>query len=137
MTPKASFTICSTMFRAASLVIANLECPLIDKPTPISKTGPVFGEDSASINGIRAAGIDVLCLANNHILDHGAEGLENTLAVCAKAGVSTVGAGANLASARQVLVMNGGRRSRRRAGDGRARVFDRHGRPHREPILSI
>jgi poly-gamma-glutamate synthesis protein (capsule biosynthesis protein) len=91
-------------FRAAGLVIANLECPLIDKPTPISKMGPVFGEDSAAINGIRAAGIDVLCLANNHIFDHGPQGLENTMAVCAKAGVSTVGAGANLASARRVLV---------------------------------
>ena len=91
-------------FEAAGLVIANLECPLIDQLTPISKTGPVFGEDAACINGIRAAGIDVLCLANNHILDHGAEGLENTLAACAKAGISTVGAGANLAAARQVLV---------------------------------
>ena len=88
----------------ADLVIAGLECPLVNKPTPISKTGPVFGEDSACINVIRAAGIDVLNLANNHILDHGAEGLENTLAVCAKAGVSTVGAGPNLATARHILV---------------------------------
>src|SRR5687768_12884401 len=93
------------VFKAAGLVIANLECPLIDKPTPISKTGPIFGEDSASINGIRAAGIDMLCLANNHILDHGSQGLENTLAVCANAGIATVGAGANLASARQIRVM--------------------------------
>ena len=46
----------------------------------------------------------MLCLANNHIFDHGPQGLENTLAVCAKAGVSTVGAGANLAAARQILV---------------------------------
>jgi poly-gamma-glutamate capsule biosynthesis protein CapA/YwtB (metallophosphatase superfamily) len=91
-------------FSNADLVIANLECPLIDQPTPIAKMGPLFGEDSACIKGIRAAGIDILCLANNHILDHGPRGLDNTLAVCAKAGVSTVGAGANLAAARQVLV---------------------------------
>ena len=91
-------------FQRASLVIANLECPLIAAPTPISKMGPVFGEDAACINGIRAAGIDVLALANNHILDHGAQGLENTLAVCANAGIATVGAGANLAAARQILV---------------------------------
>jgi poly-gamma-glutamate capsule biosynthesis protein CapA/YwtB (metallophosphatase superfamily) len=91
-------------FRAADLVIANLECPLIRKPTPIAKTGPVFGEAPACINGVRAAGIDVLCLANNHILDHGADGLASTLEVCATAGVSTVGAGRNLAAARQILV---------------------------------
>jgi poly-gamma-glutamate capsule biosynthesis protein CapA/YwtB (metallophosphatase superfamily) len=93
-------------FRAADLVIANLECPLITRATPIAKTGPVFGVPSESINGIRAAGIDVLCLANNHIFDHGAEGLENTLAVCAKACISTVGAGPSRDVARQVLIKN-------------------------------
>ena len=91
-------------FENADLVIANMECPLIDRPTPKPKAGPVFGEDPTCINGISAAGIDVLCLANNHILDHGPRGLETTLAACAGAGISTVGAGANVAVARQVLV---------------------------------
>lgn len=95
-------------FRNADLVIANLECPLIKRPTPIAKTGPVFGEDAACINGVREAGIDVLCLANNHILDHGPEGLETTLSACARAGIATVGAGANLAAAGQVLVKKAG-----------------------------
>jgi len=91
-------------FAAADLTIANLECPLIREPSPIYKTGPVFSEDCDCINGIREAGIDVLNLANNHILDHGAKGLENTLRVCAEAGISTVGAGENLAAARRMLV---------------------------------
>jgi len=91
-------------FEAADLTIANLECPLIQKATPILKTGPVFGEESACVNGIKQAGIDVLGLANNHVMDHGATGLENTLEVCAKAGISTVGAGANLDAARQILI---------------------------------
>jgi poly-gamma-glutamate synthesis protein (capsule biosynthesis protein) len=91
-------------FGEADLVIANLECPLVEERTPIAKTGPVFGEAPACINGIKAAGIDVLCLSNNHILDHGPKGLESTLAACARAGISTVGAGATLAAARQVLV---------------------------------
>ncbi len=90
--------------QAADLVIANLECPLIEQPSPILKTGPVFGEGSDCINGIKQAGIDVLCLANNHILDHGAPGLKNTMKVCAEAGIKTVGAGENLAVARQVLI---------------------------------
>ena len=91
-------------FREADLVIANLECPLIERPSPIPKTGPAFGADSNCIQGIRAAGIDVLCLANNHILDHGPQGLANTLAVCAEAGLSTVGAAADLATAGQILI---------------------------------
>jgi poly-gamma-glutamate capsule biosynthesis protein CapA/YwtB (metallophosphatase superfamily) len=91
-------------FQFAGLVIANLECPLIDKASPIAKTGPVFGESGACINGIRAAGIDVVSLANNHILDHGGSGLAHTLTVCAQAGIATVGAGSNLAAARRILV---------------------------------
>ena len=58
-------------FQQADLTIANLECPLIEHPSPIRKTGPTFGESRDCIKGIMEAGIDVLCLANNHILDHG------------------------------------------------------------------
>ena len=98
-------------FDQADLSIANLECPLIERQTPTKKTGPTFGEPSACINGIKKAGIDVLNLANNHILDHGAPGLENTLAVCAQAGIATVGAGPNLDAARRILIRDlGGRR---------------------------
>jgi poly-gamma-glutamate capsule biosynthesis protein CapA/YwtB (metallophosphatase superfamily) len=88
----------------ADLVVANLECPFIEAPTPIFKTGPVFGLESACINGISKAGIDVLALANNHIMDHGAAGLQNTLKVCARAGVATVGAGENVAAARRIFI---------------------------------
>jgi poly-gamma-glutamate synthesis protein (capsule biosynthesis protein) len=91
-------------FEQADLVIANLECPLIESPSPILKTGPTFGEPGDCVNGIKAAGIDVLGLANNHILDHGAAGLRNTLEVCARAGIDTVGAGENLEAARGILI---------------------------------
>jgi poly-gamma-glutamate synthesis protein (capsule biosynthesis protein) len=90
--------------KQAGLVIGNLECPLIRQPSPIRKTGPVFGQPEACINGIREAGIGLLCLANNHILDHGAAGLRNTLEVCARAGIGTVGAGDNTAAARRIWV---------------------------------
>ena len=74
-------------FVAAHLTIANLECPLFRKPFPIPKTEPTFGEDGDYINGIREAGIHGLGLANNHILGHEAAGLENTMAICADAGI--------------------------------------------------
>jgi poly-gamma-glutamate capsule biosynthesis protein CapA/YwtB (metallophosphatase superfamily) len=90
-------------FHQTDLCLANLECPLIEQPNPITKTGPVFGEPSTCINGMKEAGIDVLCLANNHILDHGGPGLDNTLAVCARAGIATVGAGPNLEAARRIF----------------------------------
>ncbi|HEV2393441.1 MAG TPA: CapA family protein [Verrucomicrobiae bacterium] len=93
-------------FGQTSLSIANLECPLIAQPMPIRKTGPVFGQSGMCIKGIQQAGIGILNLANNHILDHGAPGLRNTMDVCARAGIATVGAGENLAAARQILIRN-------------------------------
>jgi len=88
-------------FQQAGLRLANLECPLVETLTPVLKTGPVFGEPSGCI---KAAGIQVLNLANNHILDHGAPGLKNTLEVCSRAGIATVGAGPNLDAARRILI---------------------------------
>ena len=91
-------------FEQADLCVANLECPLVNQSPPVAKTGPVFGEPSACINGIKQAGIDVLNLANNHILDHGEPGLKHTLDVCSGAGIQTVGAGPDLDAARRILI---------------------------------
>ena len=122
-------------FAAADLVIANLECPMIERPSPIAKTGPTFGEPAACLNGITAAGIDVLCLANNHILDHGVPGLTHTLEACARAGLATVGAGLTPADARRILV--------RQVGSWRVGILamaehefsvTRHGSPGANPL---
>lgn len=91
-------------FRAADLVVANLECPFIERSTPIVKTGPAFGASPDCIRGIKEAGIGVLCLANNHVLDHGAPGLKTTMDTCAGAGIATVGSGENLGLARRPLI---------------------------------
>ena len=92
--------------QSADLAIANLECPLITEEAPIMKTGPNFGAPPAAIEAIRKAGIDVLTLANNHIMDHGAGGLKTTMDACATGGILTVGAGKDLAAARRILIQN-------------------------------
>jgi len=91
-------------FEAADLVVANLECPLIERPSPILKTGPVFGAEVSAINGIKAGGVDLLCLANNHIKDHGAAGIRSTLKACRAQQLETVGVGENLEEASKIWV---------------------------------
>ncbi|MFH1037839.1 MAG: CapA family protein [PVC group bacterium] len=91
-------------FEQADLSIVNLECPLIGEERPIKKVGPVLGAPRESVNGLEAAGIDVVNLANNHILDHGAEGLASTLEACRQSGIDCVGAGADIREARKILV---------------------------------
>jgi hypothetical protein len=79
-------------FDAADFVIANLECPLVGETSPVLKTGPIIGAKPGTTAGIKAIGIDLLTLANNHILDHGEAGLASTLQACRSAGIDTVGA---------------------------------------------
>lgn len=73
--------------------IFNLEVPLTDFETPISKCGPNLIAPTATVNGIKAIGADFLTLANNHILDQGEQGLQSTVDVLSKAGISYAGAG--------------------------------------------
>lgn len=91
----------------ADFRVANLECPLISKPTPPPKIGPVVGVMTDNANALSS--FSLLGLANNHILDHGAEGLLNTIELLNAAGVQYVGAGENLDSASQphIATING------------------------------
>ena len=87
----------------ADLFIANLECPLIERATPIVKTGPVLGAPVQCVKGLRTMGLQALGLANNHIMDHGISGLETTLSACSNAGIPTFGAGLCLKEASDIL----------------------------------
>ncbi len=87
------------IFRRSDLVIANLECPLSDRKNPIDKVGRNLIAPTNSIMGIKEAGIGLLNLANNHIMDQGALGLSSTIEACSKNGIKTLGAGKNIAEA--------------------------------------
>jgi poly-gamma-glutamate capsule biosynthesis protein CapA/YwtB (metallophosphatase superfamily) len=89
---------------SADLTVVNLECPLVDSVNPIPKIGPALHADTDCIRGIGKSGIDMVNLANNHILDQGWEGLRSTLDVCEKNSIGTFGAGINLDEARQIKI---------------------------------
>ncbi len=73
--------------------IFNLELALTDKETPIRKAGPNIAAPTATIAGYRALGVDLLGVSNNHILDHGYEGMVSTFRTLDEAGIARVGAG--------------------------------------------
>lgn len=99
------------VFKDADFRVINLECPLITEETPIKKDGPVLGVHFNTINGLRAIGIDAVNLANNHILDHGEEGLKSTIESCKKHNIDFFGAAKNLEEAQKPLIrIIGGKR---------------------------
>jgi hypothetical protein len=91
-------------FGRADIRVVNLECPLVADLTPIRKVGLALGVSKDCVNGLRAAGIGAVNLANNHILDQGEAGLRSTIDACAAAGIGCFGAGSNLAQAGRVFV---------------------------------
>lgn len=79
--------------KESDLTILNLESPLTNSGSIISKSGPNIKANPQSIELLTYAKVNLVTLANNHIMDYGEEGLRSTLDVCKKNNISTVGAG--------------------------------------------
>lgn len=77
----------------ADLRCFDLEVPLTDRDTPIAKHGPKLRAPENTVAGIKAMGINLLTLANNHILDQGQTGLKATLEALDGAGIPHFGTG--------------------------------------------
>ena len=81
--------------------LINLECVISDRGRewqPDSKAFH-FRAQPRAIDFLRAAKIDCVTLANNHVLDYGTEALIECLALLDRAGIKRTGAGASLAEA--------------------------------------
>jgi poly-gamma-glutamate synthesis protein (capsule biosynthesis protein) len=87
----------------ADAVLANLECcistrgerwPNPDKPF-------FFRAPPVAVEALHRLGVSIVTLANNHALDYGPDALLDTLDVLHDAGIRTIGAGADLESARR------------------------------------
>lgn len=89
----------------ANIRIFNLECPLIDKDYPILKKGPNLRAPTSTINGISSLKPSLVALANNHIFDHGIEGLNSTVNVLKKYNIPFIGIGKNLTDASKPYIL--------------------------------
>ena len=78
---------------SADYRIFNLEVPLTDREQPIPKCGPNLIAPTKCIAGYQAMGVDLLTLANNHILDQDQQGLESTAKTLNQAGIAYTGVG--------------------------------------------
>lgn len=80
---------------AADVSLCNLECPLTDEGEPHPTKSYVFRGRPSNVAGLTYAGIDLATIGNNHIVDYGARGLEETQEVLDAAEIRWFGAGAN------------------------------------------
>jgi poly-gamma-glutamate capsule biosynthesis protein CapA/YwtB (metallophosphatase superfamily)/outer membrane protein assembly factor BamB len=89
----------------ADLAVANLECVLTTQGSPLDKSyliraHPRWGQT------LLEAGLDLVTLSNNHALDFGYAGLDETLSTVQALGIATIGAGPSQSLAHRPALFN-------------------------------
>ncbi len=95
---------------AADLRLANLECALTRRARPWTRTFKAFhfrADPRRALDVLRAARVDAVSLANNHVLDFEEEGLFDTLRALDSARIAHAGAGGTLDTAMNAALLPG------------------------------
>ena len=92
---------------AADITVGNLESTLSQRGAP-TQGGDSFGADPNVREALRAAGFDVIGLANNHLGDYGAAAMRDTFRLLREGRLPYVGAGRNREEAERALVVERG-----------------------------
>jgi len=96
------------LFSSADNRIVNLETPLTDNSPQnrIIKTGPHLQSNAETILPyLKQLKVDIVTLANNHIMDYGAKGLADTFDILHANQIGYVGAGRNLQKAAKPFII--------------------------------
>lgn len=89
------------------ITFGNLECPITSGGSPVFKSPKyIFRADASNAYALKNSGFDILNLANNHTMDYGREGLEDTIELLNKENIKTVGAGKDREDARKPVYMS-------------------------------
>ena len=96
--PATAFGPIATVLRSADFTAVNLETAVTGGGTPQPKTYH-FRTGPAAFTALRDGGVDLVTMANNHVLDYGQAGLADTLAAVKAARFPYVGIGTSAAAA--------------------------------------
>ncbi|MEE9614399.1 MAG: CapA family protein [Thermodesulfobacteriota bacterium] len=103
--PSYPFAFTADIFGEGDMVIVNLESPLTEREKAFMEKEYVFKAGAGAAEALKAGGVDVATLANNHIMDYGAAGLGDTMARLDGLGIAHGGAGRTLEEARRPAVV--------------------------------
>ncbi|MDY6796918.1 MAG: CapA family protein [Actinomycetota bacterium] len=98
----------SDLFDGYDLVAVNLESPLCrySEPHEDQLSVHIRGDDDCA-SPMAEAGVDAVCLANDHIMDFGSQGLEETLNALRSEEIGSYGAGPSASMASKPLIEEG------------------------------
>ncbi|MEU0935246.1 CapA family protein [Embleya sp. NPDC005971] len=88
---------------AADLAMVNLESAITERGTPENKTYH-FRAPAKALTELKAVGIDTVSMANNHAVDYGKVGLEDSIAAIQDPPIGVVGIGKDAAQAYRPVI---------------------------------
>jgi poly-gamma-glutamate synthesis protein (capsule biosynthesis protein) len=103
--PHEVFAAVRDVLQVPDILLANLEGAYTDDPHPVPSAPSIVSAPARNLDAYSRAGFDVMCLANNHILDVGYEAMLESRARLRAQGVQTCGAGDSLNDARKPAVL--------------------------------
>ncbi len=94
------------IIKSVDFSLVNLESPITGTSfRPIPKCGPNLRCSQKAVEAIKYAGFTGVTLANNHIMDYGADGMHKTVECCKAVGLDVVGVGDTLSEAASILYL--------------------------------
>jgi len=96
---------------AADVFMVNQEFPFTERGTKAADKQYTFRLPHDRLHLMNEMGIDIVTLANNHMLDFGPEGITDSISALNEAGIKYVGAGEDLEEAKKLEIVEvGGRK---------------------------
>ncbi len=95
----------------ADIFMVNQEFPFTERGTQAADKQYTFRLPKDRLHLMNEMGIDIVTLANNHILDFGPEGITDSIAALNEAGIKYVGAGEDLEEAKKLEIIEAGGRT--------------------------
>nr|WP_241564616.1 CapA family protein [Nonomuraea polychroma] len=109
--PRTALGPIASVLRRADLAMVNLETAITTAGTPAPGKQYTFRAPASTFTALKAAGVDVVSMANNHGMDYMESGLADSLAAIKRSKYPVVGIGKNAAEAYKPYrkVVNGNR----------------------------
>lgn len=102
--PGQTFAATRELLRGGDVLIGNLEVPLCDVGAPLPKSNGHLRSEPRMVQALTAAGMTAVTVANNHAMNYGEDGLDQTLRVLDDAGIGHAGGGTDSAAAHAPFV---------------------------------
>lgn len=83
------------VFEDASFRVLNLETALSSRGSPVPQRAYIFNSDLENIEVLKLLKLNLTVLGNNHSMDMGWDGLEDTMKKLRESGIPSIGAGKN------------------------------------------